>query len=245
MTIWNRKTRILRAPENDGTEGGAGGAPPAGAPPAEPPKPFAVFESAEAFNKRINQATRASMREMFGTDSPDEVRGRLSELDTLKKAEDERKRQEMSELQRVQTDLANEKAARERAEGERNTVRFQAHVSGICAKLGVSNVEYALYLASGAVEKTPEGQQLDVEAHLKGLIDGDPKYKAAFGIAEPTAPVVQQQGAPITSTPNPGQGAPPPAPPGGSPTAPFDASKLSNRDFQAHLASLGVGPAGT
>lgn len=249
MIIMFRKTRILRAPEADPAAGGAGGgAPPAPAAPAAPPaEPFATFTTPEAFNRRVGQEARSQMREHFGTDNPEEVKAQLAELNRLKAAEQERQRQEMTELQRTQTDLANERARASQLENERNQVRFQAHVSGVCARLGVANVDYALYVAETAVHKTPDGQQLDVEAHLKGLIDGDQgaKYKAAFGIVEPPAPPVQQQHAPVSTSPEPGQGAPPPAPAGGAPSGGVDASKMSPQEFQRHLASLGVGPAGT
>ncbi len=214
---------------------GTGGA--AADPPAAPGAPFAVFPTQAAFNERMQRATRAELRAEFGTDDPAEIKKKLKKAEELEAAEAERARKQLTEEQRLQSDLNAANARATAAEEERNQVKFEAHVSRVCARLSIPNIDYALYEVARVSDKLPAGQELDVEAHLKGLLE-KPVFKAALGITE--APTVVQTG--VTTTPDPSQSPPAPAHPGGvaGPTG-IDASKMTKEQFKTHLAGIGVG----
>lgn len=214
--------------------GGGGGAPPPA--PAPPAQPFAVFESQAAFEERMSRAQRSFVREQYGVEDPNEVKTRLARLKELEDQEAARKREEMTATQRLEQDLANEKAARLAAEAARDGERFRATVSGECARLGIKNLKYAQFIVAEAAEALPDGQQLDPYAYLKDLVE-KPEYKGAFGI-EVAAPAVQP--APVNTSPQPGTPPPPPPAPG-TPPATVDAMNMNPTQFREHLASLGAG----
>ena len=82
--------------------------------PAEPPAPprrssDEILLSKEKFNERIEQAKRAERKklvEAFGTDDPAEIRKIKDELTAMRTERDERERAKMSEVERLNADLA-------------------------------------------------------------------------------------------------------------------------------------------
>lgn len=210
-----------------------GGAPPA-APPA-PTTPFAVFDTQEAFNDRVARAARAEMRTQFGVEDPAEVTRRLARLKELEDADAARRREELTATQRLEQDLATEKAARAAAEADRDNERFRATVSQECAALGIKNLKYAHFLVAEAAEALPDGQQLDPHVHLQGLL-AKPEFKQAFGIE--SAPTVVA--APVSTSPNPQNPAPPPPATGGTPNA-ADVMTMNPAAFREHLDKYGAG----
>lgn len=229
---------LLEAVPSPAPGGGGGGAPPAPAPAPQPGQPFAVFESQQAFNERMERAQRSHLREIAGTESPDELRARLARLTELENAENERKRNEMTELQRVQTDLAAAREATAAAQSALEGERFASRVSGECARLGIRNVRYAQYEVGQARQALPEAQRtaFDPAAHLEGLM-AKPEYKTAFGIEAAPTQVPQ----PVSTSPQPPVAPPAPAAPGGSPPAAVDAMSMSPSEFRAHLEKIGAG----
>lgn len=230
---------ILREAVGGGGSGENTGGTPAPSPEGgsgRPGEPFAVFPTQAAFNDRIARATRAELREQFGTDDPAEIKKRLKRAEDLEAAEQERARATMTAQQKAETDLAAEKAARESAESDARQARFESHVNKICARLTIPNVDYAMYLVAQEAERTPAGQSVDAEVFLRERLS-KPEYKAAFGITESTTQVP----APVTTAPVPGQPPPPPAPPGGGGAPNADVMTMSKPQFQQHLAKLGVG----
>lgn len=222
---------LLRDPNPPLPSGGGG--PPA-APPAPPAAPFAVFDTQEAFNDRVQRAARAEIRTQFGVEDPAEVTRRLARLKELEDAEAARKREELTATQRLEADLAAAKAAQAAAEADRDSERFRATVSADCARLGIKNLKYAQFVVAEAAEALPDGQQLDPHEHLRGLLE-KPEFKQAFGIE--TAPAVVA--APVTTSPNPGTPPAPPPAPGGNPGG-VDVMAMNPAQFKAHLESMGA-----
>lgn len=194
-----------------------------------------MFHSQEQFDERLNRAQRSYVRELTGLEDPNEVKQRLQRLKELEDAEAARKREEMTATQRLEADLAAEKAARAAAETARDGERFRATVAGECARLGIKNLKYAQFVVAEAAEALPDGQQLDPHAYLKDLVE-KPEYKSAFGLEVPATVVP----APVNTSPSPG--APPPPPPApGTPPGTVDAMAMDPKAFRAHLDSLGAG----
>jgi hypothetical protein len=228
---------VLRDP-NPPVPAGGGGAPPLAPAPAAPPTaPFATFDSQAALDDRLARAGRAALRDATGLESADEVKARLARLKQLEDAETERARAELTATQRLEADLATERARVTAMAAERDQERFRSVVSGACAQLGVKNLKYAQYLVAEAAEALPEGQQLDPDTYLRGLLE-KPEYKTAFGIEAVPAVVP----APVTTSPNPG--APPPAPPApGNGGGPPDVMAMNPTQFREHLEKYGAGSA--
>ncbi len=230
---------MLLAP-SDGGPGGGGGAPaPVLTPPTPPPapapgvQPFATFTTQDQFTERVQREARSLMRTQLGVE-PEEAAANLTRLKELEAAQQERDRANMTELERLRTDLAAANARADEAAAERDEVRFRGHVAGIAAKMGIRNVDYAIFVAAGAAEALPDGQQLDVEQHFTGLLE-QANYKGAFGIEAAPVPVP----VPVTSAPAPG--APPAAPPvPGAEPPKKDAMSMSSEEFRTHKATLGL-----
>lgn len=235
LRSWLARGVLREAVGGGGSGEGTGGAP-AETPPPVPGQPFATFPTQAAFNERMQRATRAELREQFGTDDPVEIKKKLKRAEELEAAETERARLQMTAQQKVEADLAAEKGKREAAEEDAKQARFESHVNKICARLTIPNVDYAMYLVAQEAERAPAGSQVDAEAFLKERL-AKPEYKAAFGIAETTSVVP----VPVSSSPNTPISPPPPPPANGNGTPGVDVMAMNRSQFQNHLAKLGVG----
>lgn len=71
--------------------------------------------------KRLARASRKELRERFGTDNPDDIKAKLDKLAEYEKADEERKRQSMTEIEREKSDRV--KAEKRAQDAER---RLQA-----------------------------------------------------------------------------------------------------------------------
>lgn len=136
----------------------------------------------DQFDKRLEQAKRSALKELFGDADPTEAMKELGDLRTAKAKAD---RDALTEKQRIESDLAAAAAAKSKAEGEAQTAkqeaeraRFEASVSKACAKLGIANFDYAMFLVGS--RKNEEG--FDV-AKLLGELSKDAAHKAALGVA--------------------------------------------------------------
>ncbi len=160
----------------------------------------------------------------------------LTEAKKLKDEDEERRRQDLSEQEKLKEDLAKAEAAQLAAEEERDYASFQAHVGKLGAKLGIKNLEYAEHLVSVKADALPEGEQLDAEAYLTELTAEGSEHRAPLGVA---APVVTET-TPVTTTTDPN--APPPAAPapGGGTGDPADANSLDAEGWAKRKAALGI-----
>ncbi len=200
-------------------------APPPPAPPAPPPAVAVTFPTQEAFNKRIDQEARAQLRDKYGL-SEKELEERLKRAKELEDAEAARLKASQTKEQQLE---AEKTAADERArvaEAKAAEATRQAEVTGLCARLGFKNLDYAVF------EATRSGKAgAELEAHFTEMAKDDSK-KAALGIATTPPEIVPVGGntAPPGTPP-----APPPPPPGGVPPGTVDVMAMTPQQFAQHL----------
>lgn len=251
MINWNRG--LLMAP-NDGGEGAAP-LPPTPAPPAPTPPPAAVESAPEAppvdappaappltlskeqLDARMEQVRRSQLRDL-GFDSPEELSAMRERDAAATKATEDARRAQQTREQQLTEDVTKRTQERDAAQAEADDLRFQGHVSSICATQGIKNVDYAQFAIGRAAEAVPEGEQLDVEAWLAERMNPEAAehqaLRTALGVAPPTATVAS----PHTTIP----GEPPPQPPpaGGTGPAVEDAFALDDATWQARREAYGV-----
>ena len=98
----------------------------------ETPKPGEKLTlTTDALNKRMDRATRARLREEFGTDDPKVIKEKLAEFETLRKAEDERKKQAMTDLERAQTEAREWKTKADNLETAMQELRDSQDVAQV------------------------------------------------------------------------------------------------------------------
>ncbi len=219
------------------TPAAAPAAPPAApaAPPAAPPAPSdqIVFRSPEQLNERLDRAAKKRLKDLFGTDDEEELKKLLALRD---KAEADRQAQLTREQQLAEE---RDRLARERdaATEQAEAARYQAHVTKICARLGLKNVDYAMFAVGQAADQIAEGEQLDAEAWLKTQAEGSEQMRAALGM---DPPVVTQPAGATTTTAGTGDPPAPPAP-GGTAAGAKTAFDLKGEEWSQRLSALGIG----
>lgn len=208
-------------------------APPPGPPapiPAPPPAPAAAitFPTQEAFNERIERASRALLKEKYGL-SEKELDERLKRAKELEEAEAARIKAQQTTEERLKAEKEEADGRAKAAEDRATAATKQAEVTAMCARFGFKNLDYALFEA-GKSGKT--GAEL--ETHFTEMAKDDSK-KAALGLATPPPELV-----PVGGNTAPIPGAPPPAPPapGGPPPGGVDVMKLSPAEFAQHLQKV-------
>lgn len=177
-----------------------------------------------AFEERLARAKRSQLREL-GFSSPEELQGALEAAKQLQAEQEERRKAEMSELERLKEEAAQEVARRKALESQLAEERFNGQVAAACSKLGITNLDFASYQVSRAASKLGAGEELSIESYLAEQRDAQP---AAFGIkVAQSAPVTTTATTekPVSSTEQP-QGKSP--------------AEMSPEEFQRHLASLGL-----
>jgi hypothetical protein len=234
MFISNLFRGPLRAPEGEPTGGGAPPDPgPPVAPPVAPPTdPANITLTSEQLRDRLDRSKTSFLR-AHGFASEDELKAlKLRDVERVAKDEETRKAT-MTREQQLQEELAQERAGRAASDERAMRATFDRHVAGVCATLGVKNLEYATFLVEQAAQATPEGSELDVQAWLQARLESHPATRAALGMDAPVATVVD----PITTVP--GFTPPPPPRPGAAPPA-SDAFGMDAAAWQARRESLGI-----
>lgn len=203
--------------------------PPVTPPVVTPPDPELSFTSRQTFNERLERHARAKMKELFGTDDPEQLKA----MKAAKDAEEERKKADMTAIERANKERDDAKAAAAAADTELQRERWVNQVSRVCSPLGVKNLDYALFELDRARKADAT---IDPEKHLKGLM-ATPAMAAALGIDRDVEITVD----PTTTTPR-APGTPPPAPkdPGKQPPEAIDTFKLSKEEFARHLEKIGA-----
>jgi len=217
----------------------AGGTPvvPPATPPAPPAEPFAVFPDADSFNKRLERETRKRLKDL-GIDDPDAAKTRLDQLAAMEKANEDAKRAQMSEIERLRADQAKANADAKAAMSRAEEAELRAHLHRVFAEEGVKNFDYGFFAVTRKLESIPEDETLDERAFLRDLAK-DPTQAAALGIAAPPAPPAPPGQRPATSTPAAGT---PPLPPGaGAPAPAKTAFDMSPAEWAAYKARNGIG----
>lgn len=207
------------------------GAPPAGAPPAGGGDPFATFHTKEAFDERLDRATRAKMREL-GVD-PEQAKKDSAELAAMKEAEEKRRAAEMSDLEKAQAEAEKAKVEKAAAEAEKKKAERAYEIARLGAAHQVPDLEYLAF----RIRSLPEGE--DRDEWLTKLLE-DPTERVRFGVTPagdpPAGAKPGEKKTTTTTTPKGGGGAPPPGGTGGG--APGEgektAMKMTKREFEAH-----------
>ena len=209
---------------------------PTPAPTPKPAEPYAVFPTSESFNERVEREARAQLKKKYGL-SEKELDERLERAKKLEEAEQERIKAQQTNEERLKGEKEEAERLAAAAKAEAEEAKRQAAVTGICAKLGIKNVDYAMYEAERS-KKTPA----ELEVHFTDLLKDESK-KSAFGIATLPPEVVPTPANTSPQTPPGGQ--PPPAPPpaGGGQTPPLDAMSMTKEQFSAHLEKVKRGGA--
>lgn len=192
----------------------AAAAPPAAPAPAVPAatggKRVTMEES--DFKDRIARAKRQALIDIHGTDDADAIRAKLAKADTLEKDADERKRAQMSEVERLQHDLARERqravaaATEARALREHQEIREQQTVIENIASRHVA----PKYVGMASRELREHLRSLDSKV-VDGWTDREiAKWFQTFATKQPeiaaSASQRQRQRAPVgatTPTPRP------------------------------------------
>lgn len=209
-------------------------APPAGTPPATPPTdaPFAVFHTAEQFNERLARETRKQIAELTGTKDADELKTRLAKAAELEAAEEKRKKDAMSEIERANAIAAENEAKAKAAQSRAEELQREKDDTVAMLKLGVGNEAYARWLLAQERSKHPaESGPFDAEKALAELLK-KPEHVAALKPGAPPKPT----GANTDTTPG-RDNAPPATPP---PEGGVDAKTMTPEAWEAHKRSLGI-----
>lgn len=218
------------------------GAPPPPAPPEAPPpsEPYLTFKTAEDFQKRTKQASRAMLREAGLPDDLEAVKKALDEAATHKKQIEEAERARMSTEERLRADAAAAQATAQQAAAQAAEAARDAAVYRLCAQKGVANLDYAKFVLGPHMGD----QGFDGAAYIDQL-SADPSQRSALGMAPPPAPPTPPPAPGVRlgyTVPN-APGAPPPAPPApnGAGKAPADATALDPSGWAARKRELGIG----
>lgn len=146
----------------------------------EPAKPFASFETADAFNKRMDREAKSRLKE-HGIEDPAKAK---AELDAYHKILEEQAAAELAkkgEIERAQVLQRNAETAMRAAQEETERLRLEAHLSRVGAAAGVTNIPYMLYEVGAALGKLGDNEQLDEVAFIDEM-KKDPAKAAALGI---------------------------------------------------------------
>lgn len=213
----------------------------------QPPQPFATFESAEAFNRRMDREAKSRLKAM-GIEDPEKAKADLEayrQIQAQQAAAEEAKKGEIQRAQDAQR-AAEQQAAAMAAENER--LRLESHLSRVGAAAGVQNVPYLLFVVGQKLEKLPDGEQLDEVAFIDEL-KKDPAQAAALGIAGAQKPAGGGQQTPTVGATTTGAGGAPDAkqqPAGGGAPEVKDAFAQSPAEFNAGLTNrYGFSPTST
>ena len=210
-------------------------APPAPEPDAgtqtEDKEPVAVFHSQSKLNERLGRHYKSQIKKDFGVESAAEIQERLQAYDALKSAEEERQREAMSEQERLNSDLTAAQEQLQARSQELENLRFETETTKVCSKLGITDVEYAMFQLAKAADASEDDAQLDIEEVLSGLAS-DPNMARSLGVAGEAAPV------PANTAPTGVQNDVPPAPNPGNQTV--DAMKMSKEEYRALLRQHGI-----
>lgn len=192
----------------------------------------------EQLNKRLERATRSYLRKEVGVESADELKARLARVAELETREAEAKRAQMTELERLQSDLRAAQTAREAAEAAAEQARVDLHLTRVFAKHGVRNSDYATWRIMDKLGTLPETEELDEEAYLRELLS-DPRERIALGVEGlPEAPAPRTVAvAPTTTTPAGSAPKPPPPNPAVVPKSAYD---LSPQEWARRKAEMGI-----
>jgi hypothetical protein len=212
---------------------GEGDPKPAGAPAPAPapaaPQPFAVFENSDAFNKRMEREAKKLLRDAGLPDDTASVKAQLDELAKLKAAQEEERKKQMTEADRLREERSQFEAQAKGAMSRAEEAELRAHLYQVFAEKGIKNFDYAFWAVTNKLSSLGETEELDERAFLDELLASQGAALGVVSAAAPTAPTQR----PLTNT-DPAKG--PVAPPaGGTPPPPADAFAQTKDQFNSDL----------
>lgn len=188
-----------------------------------------VSLSPGALKKRLARASKGALREAFGTDDVAEVQAKIKRADELEKAEEERRRLQLSSEEKLKEDVAREKSRADSLEKRLEIERWEREKSAVEARTAqvatrfVKNKaacqravmldlkDHVAGLSDSEAESFGESQ---MEAWIKNWASENPEFALAPDAPPPPAPPPAHPGARLSL----GAGTTPPAsptPPGG------------------------------
>lgn len=214
--------------------------PPQQAPESDSTSEEEVFTlTTKQLNKRMERAVRATLKKEFGIESIDALKEQWAQKLEIERAEEERRKSTLTAQQRLEEQLQQERSAREAAEAQAEQARVDLHLSRLFAKHGVSNADYATWRIMDRLNALDDGEELDEEAFLTGLLAHDHERVALGVAARQTAPAEPARvQVPATTTTPPGTS--PKAPTAGVPLPPKSAYDLSPQEWGRRKAELGI-----
>lgn len=178
----------------------------------------------EALKDRLDRAKKAGIKET-GFASIEEAKAAKERLAAFEKAEADRAAAQLSEQEKLQKAIDEERAARAAAETALATEREAASILKAAHARGIANVDFATYLVEKAKKS---GGDVDIEKVLSDAV-GDPSTRAALGLpAEPGAPAPAPK--PTTTPTVPGTA---PKPPTGNGAPGKSAKDMTDDEWRA------------
>lgn len=206
--------------------------PPPPVPPAPPPAPPEqrpiVFNTQEAFNERVAQASRAHLRDKYGLSEKD-LDARLKLAKDLEDAEAARLKASQTREQQLEAEKTEAESRAKAAEARATEAQRHSEVTTMCARHGFKNVDYAVFEATRSAKTGAE-----LEAHFVEMAK-DATKKAALGLDVPPAELVP---VPVGTAPIGTPPAPPPPPPGGGTPPAVDVFAMTPQQFAAHVQTV-------
>ncbi len=203
----------------------------------------------EEFKERLDRSNRSQLRDLFGTDDKDAILAKWKKADALEAAAEEQRRATLSNEQKLQEDLAKEKARADKAQAESRQLR-QAHVvskekarvASMASKyidpamIKYAGLEFAAHLRKNFTPKQINRlTDKDVEKYFADLAKSQPKF------AKPKPAGASPQRVGLTNgASNPGTPSPTPVNGGGSqqktakPGQPNSMTKAEIKKFTGH-----------
>lgn len=238
---------------------GAGASPPGGAtPPASPgsgaPGPKKITISEADLKERLQRAENARLKKMFGTDDPKVIAERMKRMEELEAQQEAERQARLSNEQKLQEQLAAEKAradkAQQRAQAleEQRVVQQQGSVVSKAASAHVHQdyIEEASLAFARHVQQHPREVARFTEKDIgKWFSDYVAKKPALARTATPPAPQPQQQRVERTPAGSPRppprpQGPQPPSNPQGRTLRPGQPNSMTRQEASAELRKRGI-----
>ena len=199
-------------------------------------EPFAVFESADAFNKRMEREARKILKDK-GVD-PDKIDEELAALKKLREDQAAAEEAKKTEIQKAAEAKAKAEADAIAAMSKAEEASMKAHLYRVFAEQGVKNFDYAFYKVTSKLASLGENDELDEVKFLEELKANSVEAAALGFVDTPAAKVVGATTTVQGEKPDPkGKEA------GGGENKPKDAMEMSPDEFKRSVqAKYGITP---
>lgn len=142
-------------------------------------EPFAVFPTKDAFDERVKRAARSMIKSELGLEDVGQIKTLIAEREQLRKAEEERKAAEMTEVEKLKAENDKARARLTEIENEAKAARTDAEITRLCAERGIRDIEYAKFKLRAS--RAGDDKDLEDTAYLDKLLQL-PKERIALGV---------------------------------------------------------------